>query len=332
MTNNASEATIDQAIPATNGKVATPILEASAVTMAFGGVRALSEVSVSFAAGEICGLIGPNGAGKTTLFDCLTGIRRPTSGSIRYGGEEVTCRSATWFARQGMRRTFQRQQIFGWLPVEDNVLVALEWRGGGGGLAADLLSLPSRRSRERERRARVDEVLERCGLEALRLEPAANLPIGQARMVELARAVEARGASAGFTRLVAPALVAQRLRNDLWVSAELAREAAAVLEGRTDASVQLRALLRFLDYFQDGSYQLLRYGDLEAVDRFLSIAGEAAQSLDGPLARSRLGEDCALFGDSAEALFLRIGRRSEITGRRFDRAHAEAVLDRFRAG
>ena len=189
MTNNASEATLDQTIPATNGKVATPILEASAVTMAFGGVRALSEVSVSFAAGEICGLIGPNGAGKTTLFDCLTGIRRPTSGSIRYGGEEVTGRSATWFARQGMRRTFQRQQIFGWLPVEDNVLVALEWRGGGGGLAADLLSLPSRRSRERERRARVDEVLERCGLEALRLEPAANLPIGQARMVELARAV-----------------------------------------------------------------------------------------------------------------------------------------------
>ena len=189
MTNNASEATVDQTIPATNGKVAIPILEASAVTMAFGGVRALSEVSVSFAAGEICGLIGPNGAGKTTLFDCLTGIRRPTSGSIHYGGEEVTGRSATWFARQGMRRTFQRQQIFGWLPVEDNVLVALEWRGGGGGLAADLLSLPSRRSRERERRARVDEVLERCGLEALRLEPAANLPIGQARMVELARAV-----------------------------------------------------------------------------------------------------------------------------------------------
>jgi branched-chain amino acid transport system ATP-binding protein len=189
MTNNASEATVDQSIPASNGKVATPILEARAVTMAFGGVRALSEVSVSFAAGEICGLIGPNGAGKTTLFDCLTGIRRPTSGEIRYGGEEVTGRSATWFARQGMRRTFQRQQIFGWLPVEDNVLVALEWRGGGGGLAADLLSLPSRRSRERERRARVDEVLERCGLEALRLEPAANLPIGQARMVELARAV-----------------------------------------------------------------------------------------------------------------------------------------------
>jgi len=189
MINHAGEATVNQTIPASNGKVARAILETHAVTMAFGGVRALSDVTVSFAAGEICGLIGPNGAGKTTLFDCLTGIRRPTAGSIRYCGEEVTGRSATWFARQGMRRTFQRQQIFGWLPVEDNVLVALEWRGGGGGLAADLLSLPSRRSRERERRARVDEVLARCGLEELRLEPAANLPIGQARMVELARAV-----------------------------------------------------------------------------------------------------------------------------------------------
>jgi branched-chain amino acid transport system ATP-binding protein len=189
MTNGAKAAIVTEGGPASNGKVASPILEAEMLTMAFGGVRALSDVSVSFAAGEICGLIGPNGAGKTTLFDCLTGVRRPTSGSIRYCGAEVTGRSATWFARQGMRRTFQRQQIFGWLPVEDNVLVALEWRGGGGGLAADLLSLPTRRTRERERRERVDEVLERCGLEALRLEPAANLPIGQARMVELARAV-----------------------------------------------------------------------------------------------------------------------------------------------
>jgi branched-chain amino acid transport system ATP-binding protein len=166
-----------------------PLLEVKGLAKRFRGLQAVENVSFTVPRGGIVGLIGPNGAGKTTLFDCLTGIRRPTSGSIRYCGEEVTGRSATWFARQGMRRTFQRQQIFGWLPVEDNVLVALEWRGGGGGLAADLLSLPSRRSRERERRARVDEVLERCGLEALRLEPAANLPIGQARMVELARAV-----------------------------------------------------------------------------------------------------------------------------------------------
>jgi branched-chain amino acid transport system ATP-binding protein len=173
----------------TSNTVAPPILEAREVTMNFGGVQALSDVSVSFVAGEVCGLIGPNGAGKTTFFDCLTGVRRPTAGSIHFDGEDVTSRSATWCARHGIRRTFQRQQIFGWLPVEDNVLVALEWKGGGGGMAADLLALPTRRSRERARRSRVDEVLELCGLESLRGEPAANLPIGRARMVELARAV-----------------------------------------------------------------------------------------------------------------------------------------------
>jgi hypothetical protein len=151
-------------------------------------------------------------------------------------------------------------------------------------------------------------------------------------VVELARALEARGAAEGFSRLVSPSVVAQRLRNDVWVAAELAREAALALDGTADASAQLRALVRFLDYLQDGSYQLLRYGDLEAVDRFLSILAEASVSPEEALARTRLAEDCALFADAAEALFLRIGRRSEISGKRFDRGHAEAVLDRFRAG
>jgi hypothetical protein len=118
----------------------------------------------------------------------------------------------------------------------------------------------------------------------------------------------------------------------LWVASQLAREAAEVLQGAPDASAHLAALVRFLEYFQDGSYQLLRYGDLEAVDRFLSILGDAAQAPEGPLARGRLAEDCLLFAGAAEALFLRIGRRRDVTGRRFDRPHAEAVLDRFRSG
>lgn len=151
-------------------------------------------------------------------------------------------------------------------------------------------------------------------------------------VVELARAVDARGAAEGFTRLVSAPLVAQRVRNDLWVSAQLAREAATALEGKGDAAPQLSALLRFLDYFQDGSYQLLRYGDLEAVDRFLSILGDASVFPEGPLSRARLAEDCTLFADAAEALFIRVGRRGDVGGRRFDRAHAEAVLDRFRGG
>jgi ABC-type branched-subunit amino acid transport system ATPase component len=167
----------------------TPALSANAVTVRFGGVQALSDVTLSVAAGEICGLIGPNGAGKTTLFDVLSGMTAPTSGSIFLGGVEVTGRSATWRSRHGLRRTFQRQQVFGALTVEDNVLTATDWHGGGGGFLADLLALPPRRRRERQRREVVDQVLAECGLTGLRREPAGTLPIGLCRMVELARAV-----------------------------------------------------------------------------------------------------------------------------------------------
>ena len=169
-----------------------PVLEARDISVNFGGIRALTGVSASFNAGEVTGVIGPNGAGKTTLFDILTGVTRPSSGTIHLDGQDVTRRPATWRAHHGVRRTFQRQQTFGWLPVEDNVLVALEWRGGGGGLMADLLALPSRRSRERQRRERVRQVLELCGIGALAKEPAANLPVGRARLVEVARAVADR--------------------------------------------------------------------------------------------------------------------------------------------
>lgn len=151
-------------------------------------------------------------------------------------------------------------------------------------------------------------------------------------VVDLGRAVEARGAAEGFGRLVSAPLVGQRVRNDLWVAAQLAREAASALERKVDPTPELSALWRFLDYFQDGSYQLLRYGDLEAVDRFLAILGDASASPEGPLGRARMAEDCTLFADAAEALFIRVGRRGDVTGRRFDRAHAEAVLDRFRRG
>jgi branched-chain amino acid transport system ATP-binding protein len=168
---------------------AATALQAADIVVRFGGVYALAGVDLAVAPGEICGLIGPNGAGKTTLFDALSGTTAPTSGTISLGGEGITRRSATWRARHGIRRTFQRQQIFGSLSVEDNVLTATEWRGGGGGLPADLLSLPSRRRREARRREVVDRVLDDCGLTELRHEPAGTLPIGLCRMVELARAV-----------------------------------------------------------------------------------------------------------------------------------------------
>jgi ABC-type branched-subunit amino acid transport system ATPase component len=159
------------------------------VTVTFGGITALHEVSMRVAPGEVLGLIGPNGAGKTTLFDVISGVRRPNAGSVRFNGTDVTKKTSAGRARLGLRRTFQRVQIFGWLSVEDNVLVALEVEGGHGGFVGDLVGSPFRRRGERARRRRVGETLERCGLSDVKGELASSLPIGVARMVELARAI-----------------------------------------------------------------------------------------------------------------------------------------------
>jgi ABC-type branched-subunit amino acid transport system ATPase component len=165
------------------------VLSLSDITVRFGGITALDRLGFDARAGEVLGIIGPNGAGKTTLFDVIAGVRPPNEGRVLLAGRDITSTSSTSRARSGLRRTFQRVQAFGWLTVEDNVLAALEWRGGGGGFIADLAYFPTRRRRERERRERVDAVLERCGLTAVRRELAGSLPIGVARMVELARAI-----------------------------------------------------------------------------------------------------------------------------------------------
>jgi branched-chain amino acid transport system ATP-binding protein len=165
------------------------VLSLRGVSKVFGGVTALEGVTLAVAPGELVGLIGPNGAGKTTLFDIASGLQSPTAGVVEIDGRDVTRAPAEQRARLGVRRTFQQAQLFGDLTVEDNILTALDGHGGGGGLLADLVAAPGRRRRERERRDRVAAVVDELGLGALRAAPAAALPIGQARLVELARAV-----------------------------------------------------------------------------------------------------------------------------------------------
>jgi len=167
----------------------TPVLEVRALSQRFGGILALNDVSLEVRPGEIYGLIGPNGAGKTTLFDCIAGLRSPRSGTIQLDGRDITNASSVKRARLGVRRTFQRQQLFGWLSVEDNVLLALEWKGGGAGVFGDVFRLPVRARSEKLRRELADRALERCGLAAMRNESAGNLSIGAMRRVELARAI-----------------------------------------------------------------------------------------------------------------------------------------------
>jgi branched-chain amino acid transport system ATP-binding protein len=172
-----------------NGRTGDAAFEVNAVTKRFGGLTALRGVSLRVRAGEVCGLIGPNGAGKTTLFDVISGLTAPTAGTVHLDGADVTRQLPERRARSGVRRTFQRVQLYGRLSVEDNVLAAMEWRGGGGGLFADLVAAPTRRRREATRREKVAEVLDACGLSGLAGRPAWSLPIGQARLVELARAI-----------------------------------------------------------------------------------------------------------------------------------------------
>ncbi|WP_250212883.1 ABC transporter ATP-binding protein [Acrocarpospora catenulata] len=167
----------------------SPILELQDISVRFGGIHALNGVGFSVLGGETLGLIGPNGAGKTTLFDVIAGVRRPDQGRVLLDQRDVTGRSEAERARKGLRRTFQRVQTFGWLSVEDNILVPLDCGGGGGGFLGDIFSLPARGRREKSRRRRVAEVVELCGLQGVRRELAAGLPIGVARMVELARAI-----------------------------------------------------------------------------------------------------------------------------------------------
>jgi len=165
------------------------VLEVHGVSVRFGGISALQDVALSVARSEVLGVIGPNGAGKTTLFDVISGIRTPNDGRVTMLGADVTGRSATWRARHGMRRTFQRQQVFGGLTVEDNLMVAQEWDSRSGGIVFDLLGLSLSKQTERRRRERVEEVLELCGLIEVRGSYAASLPIGMARLVELGRAI-----------------------------------------------------------------------------------------------------------------------------------------------
>jgi branched-chain amino acid transport system ATP-binding protein len=165
-----------------------PLVSIDELTIQFGGIRAVDGVTFDLDVG-CCGIIGPNGAGKTTLLDCLAGVRPPTKGRIRLGGADVTKRTSTWRARRGVRRTFQRSQAFGWLTVEENLLVAAEWRGRGVRIVADMLATPGSRRRRSSHQDRVDEVLELCGLQDVRHKAAATLPIGDVRLMEFGRAI-----------------------------------------------------------------------------------------------------------------------------------------------
>ncbi|MFH9263503.1 ABC transporter ATP-binding protein [Streptomyces sp. NPDC017546] len=166
---------------------ATTVLDASGVTMRFGGLTAVRDVDLTVNSGEIVGLIGPNGAGKTTFFNCLTGLYIPTEGKVSYKGTVLPPKPHL-VTKAGIARTFQNIRLFANMTVLENVLVGRHTRTKEG-LWSALLRLPGYHKAEDASRERAMELLEFIGLQDKADHLARNLPYGDQRKLEIARAL-----------------------------------------------------------------------------------------------------------------------------------------------
>ena len=165
------------------------LLALEGVSVRFGGIRALTNVSMSVRAGEVVGLIGPNGAGKTTLFDAISGVRVPDEGRILYRGTPLHGRPDR-ITQAGLARTFQNIRLFPNMTALENVMVGRHVRSRAG-MVAGMLHLPATSREEREIERRALEALDLLGAGALAPKEAGSLSYGQQRAVELARALAA---------------------------------------------------------------------------------------------------------------------------------------------
>ncbi len=164
------------------------VLEVDHVTLRFGGLTALDDVSFDIAEGEILGLIGPNGAGKTTCFNVMTGVYRPTSGQVRFQGTSLAGVKRHQITKLGVARTFQNIRLFSTMTALENVMVGADTRHSTGVVSA-LLGLPRHRREEREGHDLAMELLTFMGLDRRADELAANLSYGDQRRLEIARAM-----------------------------------------------------------------------------------------------------------------------------------------------
>ncbi len=164
------------------------LLQLDACTLRFGGLSAVSELSLQLSEGSLTGLIGPNGAGKTSVFNLITGVYAPTSGSLHLGDRAIAGLKPWQIARLGVSRTFQNIRLFPSLSVADNVRVAFN-RHLTHRARASLLRLPGFRKAEAALVARAMELLEMFGLTRVADEPARSLPYGSQRCLEIVRAL-----------------------------------------------------------------------------------------------------------------------------------------------
>ena len=176
--------TIDRA----NTPAGTPVLDVNRISIAFGGLKAVTDFTLKLPQGRLHGLIGPNGAGKTTVFNLLTGVYRPTSGAIDLAGQSLLGKRPSERAYAGMARTFQNIRLFRELSVLDNVRVACHLRTRHT-FAGTLWRSPLATAEERAIKERSRELLDLLGLLDREHDDARNLPYGDQRRLEIARAL-----------------------------------------------------------------------------------------------------------------------------------------------
>ena len=164
------------------------MLEVKNLSISFGGLRAVSEFDMNIGKGQLYGLIGPNGAGKTTIFNLLTGVYKPDEGIVKLDGQDITGKKTIDINKAGIARTFQNIRLFSQMSVLDNVKVGLHNHHHYNTLEG-ILRLPHYRKVEKEMNERAMELLKVFDLEKDAEYLASNLPYGQQRKLEIARAL-----------------------------------------------------------------------------------------------------------------------------------------------
>ena len=165
-----------------------PILVVEDVSLSFGGVSALSDVSFMVHPGELFAIIGPNGAGKTSTFNVLNGVYKPQSGAITFEGHTIIGKSPVEISRLGIARTFQNLGLFTNLNVIDNLMLGRHGKMKAGATSGAVWFGKARRE-EIAHRHRVEELIDFLDLQAYRYQPVGLLPYGVQKRIELGRAL-----------------------------------------------------------------------------------------------------------------------------------------------